>query len=221
MSSGFFGQERGEASVQGPTPSARAVVWMPIGTQAPPPLIESLKRKDVGFVMVHSELLAMAHACSMHRSGSGIMILCEPASLPKVAHTVALARRYATRTLVYAYKSGAPASQQLAPVSDQDLVDWAAASPSGGTKPPVIGSREVPAVSKVQPTLQLDPHAGFMGGAYNAGLRLTQPLEADEAPSGAGMGSGPIVRDDAPPSDVLSADELAMLLGREPREKRP
>lgn len=197
---------------------------MPIGTQAPPPLIESLKRKAVGFVMVHSELLAMAHACAMHRAGSGIMILCEPANLPKVAHTVALARRYAPRTLVYAYNVGAHPSKQLSPVSDQDLVDWAATHPAGAKldHASVAGMTDYaqhPANLKVQPQLQLDPHAGFMGGAsYNAGLRLTQPLPSDDEP-GASRG-GPVVRDDAPPSDVLSADELAMLLGREPRDPR-
>jgi hypothetical protein len=216
MSSGFFGQDRGEGGIQGPTPSSRAVVWMPIGTMAPPPLLESLKRKNVGFVMVHSELLAMAHACSMHRSGSGIMILCEPMNLRKVTHTVALARRYAPRTLVFAYRADASVNKQLAPVTDQDLVDWAGTAPgtsAAGLGP--IASATASLGGKVQPDLQLDPHAGFTGGP---GLRLSQSYES--AGGDFISRSGPIVRDDAPPADVLSADELAMLLGRDQPDGR-
>jgi len=167
----------------------RAVVWsLRAGSvsDAQLSLLESLKRRGVEPLVVQSDLWAMAHAC-MQGSGT-LLVLCEPAKLSGSAQVVLALRKYASGVVVYAFEPGS--TQLLRPVSDQDLVNWGAPGKTATPEP----ARVAPARTAGKPF-----------------LRLT----GDEIPRPIGP-SLPITEHAASASaaDVLSADELAMLLGR-------
>lgn len=118
--------------------------------------------------------------------GSGtLLVLCEPMRLSGAAHVVLALRKYSPGVVVYAFEPGT--AQMLRPVVDQDLVDWGAPG-----KPLAEPVRAAPPRVNGKPM-----------------LRLT----GDEEPRPIGP-SLPITEHVASASDVLSADELAMLLGR-------
>lgn len=195
----------------------RAIVWMPVGTVAPPPLLDSLKKRGVQLTLVHSELVALAHACANHHNeavgGGTLVILCEAEKLPKVAHAVVAMRRYAASAVVYVYEPRAKVS--LREVSNQDLVDWGATNVKTIHHEPGAALIREPMAS-IAPAPRPSPMPSIPSAPPT--LRLTQPLmqqtPTNTAPNMPITSAGPIVRDDAPPSDVLSADELEMLLGR-------
>ncbi len=117
--------------------------------------------------------------------GAGtLLVMCEPQKLTGAAQLALALRKYAPGVVVYAYE---PASTQvLRMVEDQDLVNW------GAPERPAPEPRLVPSRAAGKPQ-----------------LRLT----ADDAPRPIGP-SLPITEHTSSVSDVLSADELAMLLGR-------
>jgi hypothetical protein len=128
----------------------------------------------------------MAHACLL---GKGtLLVLCEPAKLTGPAQVVLALRKYSPGVVVYAFVPGS--AQLLRPVNDQDLVDWGAPG-----KPASEAARMAP------------PRTSGSGKPF---LRLTE----DETPRPIGP-SLPITEHVASSAaDVLSAEELAMLLGR-------
>lgn len=171
----------------------RAVVWSPragaeggdSGVGARRSLLESLSKRGAEPLAVESDLWAMAHACKL---GSGtLLVLCEPAALTGPAQVVLALRKYAPGVVVYAFEPGS--AQMLRPVTDQDLVNWGAPGKPAAAEP----TRPAPPRSAGKPF-----------------LRLT-----DDEPRPIGP-SVPITEHVASASaaDVLSAEELAMLLGR-------
>lgn len=171
----------------------RAVVWSPragsegAGGAGRASLLESLSKRGAEPLVVESDLWAMAHACKL---GSGtLLVLCEPTKLSGPAQVVLALRKYSPGVVVYAFEPGGESTQMLRPVGDQDLVDWGA-----------------PGKPAAEPTRPHPPRA-----AGKPFLRLT----GDEEPRPIGP-SLPITEHVASASaaDVLSAEELAMLLGR-------
>ncbi|MDP1663083.1 MAG: hypothetical protein Q8L55_14295 [Phycisphaerales bacterium] len=117
--------------------------------------------------------------------GAGtLLVMCEPQRLTGAAQLALALRKYAPGVVVYAYEPGG--AQVLRMVEDQDLVNW------GAPERPAPEPRPAPARAIGK------PH-----------LRLT----GDDAPRPIGP-SLPITEHTSSASDVLSADELAMLLGR-------
>ena len=168
----------------------RAVVWSlraETASAAHLPLLESLNKQGAEPVVVQSDLWAMAHACLL---GKGtLLVLCEPAKLSGPAQVVLALRKYSPGVVVYAFVPGS--TQLLRPVNDQDLVDWGAPG-----KPAAEQTRLAP------------PRASGSGKPF---LRLTD--EGEPRPIGPSL---PITEHVASVTiaDVLSAEELAMLLGR-------
>lgn len=173
----------------------RAVVWTPRSgaTGAASSLLENLTKRGADPLVVTSDLWAMAHACVM---GAGtLLILCEPKVLKGAAQVALALRKYAPGVVVYAFEPGSP--QLLREINDQDLVDWGA--PGKPAEARGVGEPGVPRVNG-KPFLRLTGEED--GGARPIGpsLPITEHVAgAADGPSGA---------------DVLSADELAMLLGR-------
>lgn len=187
------GAENGERRVVKP----RAVVWSPRtskragagASDSQRQLLDVLAKKGAEAVEVQSDLWAMAHAC-LHQAGGALLVLCEPRELREPAQVVLALRKYAPGVLVYAYEPGS--ARLLRPVTDQDLVDWGAP----GREP--AQSERLPAPRAVG----------------KLSLRL---VEGEPRPIGPSLpitehvaGGGSTERT----ADVLSAEELAMLLGR-------
>lgn len=174
----------------------RAVVWTPRGgaTGAASSLLENLSKRGADPLVVTSDLWAMAHVCVM---GPGtLLILCEPRALSGAAQVALALRKYAPGVVVYAFEPGS--SQLLREINDQDLVDWGA--PGKPADPRGMGELGAAARANGKPFLRLT-------GEEDGGARPIGPsLPITEHVSG--------VADGASAADVLSADELAMLLGR-------
>lgn len=163
---------------------SRAVVLYPRTGSEPSALLKTLSTKGTEVVVVSSDLWAMAHAC-LHGAGS-LVVISEPAKVGIAAAQLVLAlRKYIAGVVVYCFE---PADGQLRPVVEQDLVDWGAPGKPGES----ASARPSPPRSIGKPM-----------------LRLT----GDDEPHPIGP-SLPITEHNASASDVLSADELAMLLGR-------
>jgi len=169
---------------------ARAVVWTPpAGKGRAAPLLDNLSRRGVEQTIVESDLWAMAYAC-LHGAGT-LLVLSEPGTLRGAAQVALALRKYSPAVVVYAYEPGS--TKLLREVTDQDLVDWGA--PGRAPEP----ARHAPPPAQGRPMLRLRDD----GGARPIGPSL--PITEHVA--------GP---SDGPPqaADVLSAEELAMLLGR-------
>ncbi|MFT3686785.1 MAG: hypothetical protein QM783_18000 [Phycisphaerales bacterium] len=167
----------------------RAVVWSPRGgSGAHARLLESLRRQGAEPLEVTSDLWAMAHACLCGAAGEGaLLVLCEPARLREPEHVVLALRKYWPGVVCWAYEPGS--SQLLRKVTDQDLIDWGA--PGEQKQEPKV---ETPRRIIGQPSLRL------VEGGEPRPIGPSLPITAfDGAVQSA---------------DVLSAEELAMLLGR-------
>lgn len=178
----------------------RAVVWMPANTTAPPPLLDSLRKRDIHVTMTYSGLLTMAHACSAHmdqsRKVGTLIVLCEPTKLPAVAETCLAIKRYATRAKLWLFDP--KGKQSLRAVTDQDLVNWGAVAPDATSTEGVLDAYGARGVRSIGTT------AAF-------GLKLAG---SDAKPKLAGEKSiGQVTPD--PDDETLSAEELRMLLGRD------
>lgn len=165
----------------------RAVVWSPRGgdPNARARLLESLRKQGAEPLEVNSDLWAMTHACAHAAAGGGtLLVLCEPARLREPEQVVLALRKYWPGVVCWSYEPGS--SQLLRKVTDQDLVDWGAP----GRKP------EPPKAPIGRPSLRL----------VEGDADLARPIGP----------SVPITAFDAATqtADVLSAEELAMLLGR-------
>ncbi|HYD01932.1 MAG TPA: hypothetical protein VEB22_11960 [Phycisphaerales bacterium] len=164
-----------------------AVVWVPRegGTAAhEQALLASLARSGSESLVVTSDLWAMAHACVL---GPGtLLVLCEPAKLRGAAQVALALRKYGPGVVVFAYEPGS--AQLLRQVTDQDLVDWGA---PGKPEP----ARPAPTRAVGKPFLRLTGDEGAR--PIGPSLPITEHAAGAENTA-----------------DVLSADELAMLLGR-------
>lgn len=117
--------------------------------------------------------------------GAGtLLVMCEPPRLAGAAQLTLALRKYAPGVVVYAYEPGNTPILRM--VEDQDLVNW--------------GAPERPAP---------EPRLGPTRAVGKPLLRLT----GDDIPRPIGP-SLPITEHTSSAADVLSADELAMLLGR-------
>ena len=213
----------------------RAIVWLPAGAVPPATLVESLRKRDVPVTVADSPLIALAHACASHNAAAvdgTLVVLCEAPTLPNIAETVVAMRRYAASAVIYVYQPGA--RQTLREVETQDLVDWGAPEQKpihrDGTHPPHSPVQHQP-LNGPMPLAMAEPAPMRLAPAppppaptikSAPSLRLTEPMpRVEPARNESPAAPEPIVRDDAPPADVLSADELAMLLGRDNPEERP
>lgn len=168
-----------------------AVVWS-ARAGAAARLLESLRRQGAEPVEVTSNLWAMARACV---AAKGLMVLCDPPNLCDAAELVLALRKYAPKVRCWAFvrDAGAHGTGTLREVTDQDLVDWGApgAAPARANAPAEAPLRPAPA----RPPLRL------VEGAAPRPIGPSLPITAFSAQAESA-------------ADVLSADELAMLLGR-------
>jgi len=195
-------------------------------------LIATLKNHGASVLACTDAFSALAHACRLTSSKSGargavLLILVQPERLPGVTEFAQVVRRYVPRSALWWYDhKGKP---PLKSVTSSELMAWSA-SPTIGAPP-----HEGDAIGQA-----IDRRGAWATGGKPK-LRLTEPIEAIPPPAPA-PATAPMQNlidrevlagaqepaaearrlDDeaggaeAPPAHVLTADELAMLLGEEP-----
>ncbi len=173
----------------------RCVVWTPRGEGVHPRLARSLDHHGLSVVQVEDQFAALARVVKSHREGpeaGGIVLVpCFPDRLTGVAAVLEAVSRHAPRAVCWWFDTAG--GEQIRAVTSEDIARWA------GTTPPPEPKIVIPARSKAGPKLRL------AGDGPDEPPARTRPT-TDE---------GPDAEPPAGPTSVLSADELAMLLGED------
>lgn len=173
------------------------MVWTPRGEGIHPRLARSLEHHGLAVTLVDDAYAALARVVRAHRegaeSGGIVLVPCFPDRLKGVAAVIESASRHAPRAVCWWFDTAG--GEQIRAVSSEDIARWAGTPrPPAPVEPKIV----VPARSPSGPKLRL---AGDGPDAPPA--RTAEPEEpAGEAPA-------------AGPTSILSADELAMLLGED------
>ncbi len=178
----------------------RCIVCVPRGASAPEPLLSSLHKRDVDVVVCDDPYRALVE--SMRADGAAAMsaqpaaslvVICSPTSVDLSGELVQRVRRYSPRTTTWSYdEQHTPA---LRPATPADTARWP------GSPAPVV-----PAAGSASMYYTGASNGRMATPRSEVPLRLVDALEPDRrgAPH------------DARPQELLTAEELAMLLGDEP-----
>lgn len=173
---------------------------VPRGASAPEPLLSSLHKRDVDVVVCDDPYRALVE--SMRADGAAAMsaqpaaslvVICSPTSVDLSGELVQRVRRYSPRTTTWSYdEQHTPA---LRPATPADTARWP------GSPAPVV-----PAAGSASMYYTGASNGRMATPRSEVPLRLVDALEPDRrgAPH------------DARPQELLTAEELAMLLGDEP-----
>jgi hypothetical protein len=203
-----------------PASTFTVALWHPAGTPPPPKLVGELARRGITVRPVTSPFMALATLCREARRSAGAqvaLVLASPEALPDAAAVYDAAMQYAPSARVWLY--GPEANPTLRAVIDSDVDRW-----RGGSEP---GQRaeSAPAVV-VHPGAMPRPAPRPVAQA-NAGYRTKQPAQASLRLSGAGpmdpgrkpadLGGDELAGQEEParPSQLLTPEELRMLLGED------
>lgn len=207
----------------GEPPSPRTaftvVLWHVPDERPPAPLVRHLEARSIRINRVTSPFMALAHLCQLTprnrtQRGQVAVIFVHPERLPDAAAVFEAAARYAPGARCWMY--GPASNPRLRAVVEADVEAWSGeptiAMPQVVVRPPVAhraaanagapsGYRARPAP---QPPLRLTP-----GERVDAGF---QPADVEESEL-AGHA------EPARPSQLLTPEELAMLLGEDEPER--
>lgn len=190
-------------------PVARCVLWHAAGSDAPAELEAKLRARGIEVVSVRGPYAALAEICSAAHEPDRVaasngdppprrplsLVLVNPGSLPGAPAVLRCVERFAPRAVVWDYDPGPP--PRLTPTAQR------AAADDRGFDAPVRASDNPPGPG---PARDHQPRA--------ARLRLTDPgmMDPPHATPDDMMGPARPGREGDPPRQLLSAEELSMLL---------
>jgi hypothetical protein len=194
----------------------KAVVWMAPGMQPPAELLSALSKGNLGVERVTSPYTALAHLCRLERSSShdgktasAALVLVSPERLMNPGQVCDAAARYAPHTRVWMYEPGP--NQRLRAVVQEDVENWLK-SPGGVDARPVILAKMPPRTQNPAPAPARHPDSRTAPGP-GPKLRLAGEGQVQEAAQSAELqGAGDAVQGDPSPRQVLTSEELEMLL---------
>lgn len=211
------------ASNAGGAPQACCVLWHGRHDRAPEELSAALNRRGVSVARVVGAYTALAEACRLGgRSrtivagpGSAILVLAEPASLGCAATVARAVARYAPHVSIWVYESGA--NPKLRALVEEDVEAWERVAVRSD-KPAMTADR-APAIAAEGPRVRVVRGAGrtgAFGGSARAApvLRLTEDDDVDTARRSAAPAGD---TDEEAPRQLLTSEELAMLLADDER----
>jgi len=208
--------------------AARCIVWHDRRGALSPALLGALARPGLEVVRADNVYAALAEACLVAGGpgggGAGVLLVAEPVEAGQAASLLEMLERYAPRVRVWVHD---PARQpSLRSADEADRRRWRAVA-----QPPMpAGPRAATAELKPAPARPVTPAAASARPKLRlAGVAEREPGEGGERTTergvspGGGVGVGEVTgatparpAEPASLSELLSADELAMLLADEP-----
>ncbi len=206
-----------------PTADSVCVLWHPPAQAAPVALVESLRRHGAELRFVDNAYSALARVClaaatDARRPRAVLILLVNPASLREPVAFVRTVRRYAPRSACWWYDdSSSPAFRAVTP---EDLARWEAPADVASSS---VGGPPNGRQSSDQTRHEERTKGGSMSEAPRLRLTPSEPGEPEpkpvvvvpsriERPPSLSSAGGPLPPV-APTAPLLTADELAMLLG--------
>lgn len=201
-------------------PVVRCVLWTPRGMAAPAELIAELERKRIEHVVCGDAHGAFARLCTWgaearQASGGGVrvLVMIEPGRLVGARALLDAMERFAPDSARWVYQPGANPSLRA-------LVESDVASEAAMAGPATNGA----ATRREQPRIEVRPLPAIKPRPIAKGTPALRLTEGDV--TRASIGNAADEREDGSPANLLTDEELSMLLGEdeEPGEaerKRP